>query len=98
MTLEQFWSRVFSLCLRHQGSWTSGLRTKKRNTLKGGKPNSRHQSGYAMDVVLDDMGDDAFHAFAVDAELIDIRAVDERATRGHIHCQPTDPDIGRVYP
>lgn len=96
MTLEQFWSRVFNLCLKYGGSWTSGLRTKKRNDKVKGKPNSRHQTGYAIDVVLDDMGDDQVHAFQAAAELIDIKVIDER-DKGHLHCQPTHPWIGRVF-
>jgi len=97
LTLEQFWSRVFNLCIKFNGSWTSGLRTRKRNRLKGGHELSRHQSGYAMDVVLDDMRDDNVHAFTEAAEMIDIRVVDER-DKGHLHLQPTNTDIGRVYP
>jgi hypothetical protein len=97
VTLEQFWGRVFNLCLKFQGSWTSGLRTKKRNARVGGKPNSRHQSGYAIDVVLDDMRDENVRAFTAAADMIEVRVVDER-DKGHLHCQPSDPNIGRVVP
>ena len=55
MTPVDLFLLLMSLALRYPLSLSGGGRTKKRNKLVGGHPNSRHLLWLAWDVVLDDM-------------------------------------------
>jgi len=95
MTRQEFSDSMASLCEKHGGSVTSWIRSKKHNAKVGGKSNSRHLTGFGMDVVLDAdedgiAGNDAtaIKAFQEDAYSLGIFALDEG---DHIHCQPRGP-------
>lgn len=77
-----FLHSVLYLCERHGGSITSYYRTKARNALVGGHPNSRHLQALGVDVVLDDVHrTDAFTQEAVDLGLVVVDETD------HLHVQ-----------
>lgn len=63
-------------------SVTSWFRTEKRNSLVGGKPNSHHISGRAVDIVLDDEKEK--DAFLQEASALGLVAINEY---NHIHVQ-----------
>jgi hypothetical protein len=99
LTRPEFVEMVYQLCEKHGGSVTSGFRTPMRNAEVDGHPQSRHLTGYAMDVVLDADRDgiaandvEAFVRFRADARLLGIKVLDEH---DHLHCQPIGV-FGRV--
>lgn len=101
MTRADFTEIIAGLCEAHGGSVTSWIRSRKHNAKVGGKPASRHQTGFGIDVVLDADEDGnpandelAILAFVQAADALGIRAIDEG---DHIHCQPIGP-WGRVQP
>ena len=49
MTRLDFLGAIYRLCETHGGSVTSGFRTRRHNQKVGGKPNSRHLTGFGMD-------------------------------------------------
>jgi len=53
VTRPEFTELVYGLCEKHGGSVTSGMRSRRHNAKVGGKINSRHLTGFGLDVVLD---------------------------------------------
>lgn len=104
-TLDDFLAAVVFLCRTFDGSVTSWIRTPKRNREKGGVPASRHQSGFAVDVVLDAMSgphnsaadldalDQAIDSFRAEATRMGLRVLEEKRGQGgwHLHVQTVGP-------
>lgn len=80
--MTEFLTHILCLCMQYDGSVTSWVRSKTRNTLIGGHANSFHLKGLAVDVVLDDRTKD--QAFHDDVERLGYKALIEST---HIHCQ-----------
>lgn len=57
MTIRDFAGKIDLLNKLFPLSITSWFRSKKRNAAVGGHPQSKHLSGFAIDVVLDDPKD-----------------------------------------
>jgi len=86
MTPELFAAHILTLCRRHHASVTSWIRSPNRNTLVGGRPNSYHLTGCAVDLILDE---NANHAhFLADAQMLDLEVIDEG---DHLHIEPAGP-------
>ena len=84
--ISDFIQKVFALCIEFDGSVTSWGRTPERNRLVGGHLASFHKNWLAIDVILDDMGDNNVRHFIEKAVRMGIRAIDERE-KGHLHLQ-----------
>jgi uncharacterized protein YcbK (DUF882 family) len=90
LTRGAFVDKVYSIAEKHGGSVTSGLRSRSRNKIVGGKPASRHISGYALDVVCDNaLGE---RRFIEDCQLEGFGVAEEG---DHIHVQTKGP-VGKV--
>lgn len=75
--------KVIPLCYRHGGSVSSWGRTFVRNIQVGGHPQSWHMLWLGIDVVLDDMIQNA--AFERDADRLGLKAIFES---DHYHLEP----------
>lgn len=82
MSLSDFYVLIFALCRIFGGSTTSGIRSIKRNILVGGVPDSKHLTGFGVDIVLDDPKKRV--AFIAAVEAVGLRAIDEG---DHMHVQ-----------
>lgn len=89
MNRTEFLAGVYAIAEAHSGSVTSGLRSTKRNTAVGGHPRSRHLTGFALDVVLDEMTAEAKLALIEDLRRSGFLGIDEL---DHVHVQPIGPD------
>ena len=89
MTRSEFLDHVIAITESHLGSVTSGLRTKKRNTAVGGHPRSRHLTGFALDVVLDDMAPEKILAYQNELRQSGFLGINEG---DHVHVQPLGPE------
>jgi len=90
MTRPEFIEFVAQLCEEFGGSITSWVRTKKRNTMVGGHPRSRHMTGFGVDVVLDE--ETSIPAFRDAAYALGLSVLDEG---DHLHIQPFG-SVGRL--
>ncbi len=77
-----FLAIIAGLCAKHSASVTSWIRTPKRNTRAGGRPDSRHLLGMACDVVPDDWRSGP--AIMNEARALGLDAVNEG---DHIHIE-----------
>jgi hypothetical protein len=84
MTRPEFLETVYAIAEKYGGSVTSGLRSVQRNARVGGHLRSRHRSGFALDVVLDEEKDNA--EFTEACWRVGISVLDEG---DHLHTQPT---------
>lgn len=82
--LYGFTISVNLLCMAHGGSVVSGLRSVVRNKSVGGKADSKHLTGLAVDVVLDTMSPLALESFISAAHRVGLIAVSEG---DHVHIQ-----------
>ena len=57
MTVLDFAQHVVTICLRHNGSVVSWIRSVERNSKVGGHVDSFHLCGLAADVAFDDRDD-----------------------------------------
>ena len=57
MSPSEFHNIVRPIAMRYGASVTSGLRSKKRNKMVGGKDNSRHLLDLAADYAIDNPAD-----------------------------------------
>lgn len=80
MTAEQFDAILRELHTKFLFSETSGYRTIKRNKEVGGVENSKHLTGKAKDIILDNLDDK--NKFIEEAKIKGLRAVQEQ---DHIH-------------
>ena len=83
-----FWERVNDLCEKHNGSVSSGYRSKSRNTRVGGSEQSKHLTGWAADIVLDNMATAERDKFVIAAREMGLWVLDEA---DHIHLQGKAP-------
>ena len=83
MKLDGFAPRAEAYCTKTRGSVTSWIRTARHNAEVGGKPESLHRFGLAIDVVYDDPVPLAF-AQAV-ANGLGLQVIRES---NHDHIQP----------
>jgi uncharacterized protein YcbK (DUF882 family) len=88
MLREEFLEAAYSIAEEHGGSITSGLRSKLRNRVVGGHSRSRHLTGFAVDVVLDEMSAEAKRKFQDALIAAGLLGLDEG---DHIHVQPVGP-------
>lgn len=83
MTPFDFIELVVFLCSKHRGSISSWGRTSKHNCDVGGVPDSYHILWMGVDVVLDDMAQNA--SFEADAKKLGLDPILEG---DHYHLQP----------
>ena len=93
MTYAEYKITIRVLCKVFGGSTTSGIRTTSRNSDVGGSPRSKHLTGMADDVVLDDMAELYRDGFVVAARKAGLWVLDEG---DHIHVQGKAPTRGSV--
>ena len=85
MTYREFCSCIRTLQRRFGFTVTSWFRSIKRNAKVGGKPDSKHLRGLAVDAVLDDMKDAKAKKELTDAaHAMGLGVVDEG---DHLHIQ-----------
>ena len=82
MDMGEFISKVAAICSKHNCSVTSWIRTHQRNENVGGKSDSLHLWGLAIDIVPDDWKD-------LQNILTAIRngKLHYKVHKGHIHIQ-----------
>ena len=82
MTIRDFAGKIELLKELFPFSVTSWFRSKKRNAAVGGHPQSKHLTGFAVDVVLDDPKDTPQFLRTVNALGLGFLEEDD-----HIHIQ-----------
>lgn len=88
MSLSDFYVLIFALCKIFGGSTTSGIRSVKRNASVGGVIDSKHLTGFGVDIVLDDPK--SAPAFKAAVRAVGLAWLDEG---DHFHVQ-TRIDLG----
>ena len=85
MTYSEFCWTVRILCVLHNASETSGIRSPVRNELVGGVERSRHMvanGGMARDLILDEPNAENRFSLVTSAKKLGLFALDEG---DHIH-------------
>lgn len=82
INLSMFLMMIHTLCTIHNASVTSWIRTVKRNRALGGRIDSRHLIGMAVDLVCDSAADKPLIISA--AHRLGLDAIDEG---DHIHIE-----------
>jgi len=87
MTVGQFAEAVYTYCLLHGASTTSGVRSTKHNAAVGGVPYSPHRFGVGMDMVYDNPATQQDPARLEVAKRLGLKIIQEG---DHDHAQPLD--------
>jgi hypothetical protein len=86
--VEIFTKKITRLCLGFGASVTSWWRTVHHNSVVGGKTNSKHIVGLAVDVVLDPLEDRNDFLYSVHQ-----KGLYYLIEKDHIHIQSVPPDV-----
>lgn len=80
---SNFYEKVVEVCIKHQCSITSWVRSPKHNAAVGGVPNSKHLTGQAVDAIVDGN----YKAFIEDARSLGLKVIRES---DHVHLENID--------